>query len=69
MRTEEEVTKTLQLVAELYSRLGLPLSADDELRQMLQPLDRDRITEELTAQIQRPHPAGDASPAEDVREP
>ncbi|HET7464862.1 MAG TPA: DUF1003 domain-containing protein [Longimicrobium sp.] len=52
MRTEEEVTKLLQLVAGLYGRLGYSLSEDDsELMQMLRPLDKARIEEELSDQI------------------
>lgn len=52
MRTEEEVTKLLQLVAGLYGRLGYSLSEDDdELRQMLRPLDKESIEEELSDQI------------------
>ena len=64
MRTEEEVTKTLQLVAGLYGRLGLALSADDEaeLRVMLQPLDRERLSAELSAQIERAAPPEPRSP-------
>lgn len=52
MRTEEEVTKLLQLVAGLYGRLGYSLADDDdELMQMLRPLDKDTIEEELSDQI------------------
>jgi uncharacterized membrane protein len=51
MRVEEEVTKSLQLLAGLYGRLNLPLSEDAELRRMLMPLDRDEIERELAAQI------------------
>lgn len=57
LRMEEEVTKTLQLVAGLYSRLGQELSEDDELSEMLGPLDEDRIEKDLILQIkeaQRP---------------
>ena len=42
---EEEITKTLHLVAGLYSRLGLKLADDPELRAMLEPLDPKRIGE------------------------
>ena len=35
LRMEEEVTKTLQLVAGLYTRLGHQLSNDAELRGLL----------------------------------
>jgi uncharacterized membrane protein len=52
MRTEEEVTKVLQLVAGLYGRLGYSLADnDDELRAMLEPLDKAGIEEELSGQI------------------
>src|SRR5213075_2906520 len=51
LRLEEEVTKTLQLVAGLYTRLGLKLGEDPELHQMLQPLDVAAIERELLLQI------------------
>ena len=68
LRMEEEVTKTLHLVAGLYSRLNLQLAEDPELRAMLEPLDPKRIEEDLAEQIQaaiprlslkRRKPAGD----------
>ncbi len=52
MRAEEEVTKTLQLVAGLYPRLGQKLAADAELDEMLRPLDADAIERQLTSQIE-----------------
>jgi uncharacterized membrane protein len=52
LRMEEEVTKTLQLVAGLYARLGYQVGVDDELREMLGALDPDRIERDLIAQIQ-----------------
>ena len=51
LRMEEEVTKTLQLVAGLYTRLGHQLGEDDELRTMLQPLDAAEIERDLIDQI------------------
>lgn len=51
LRMEEEVTKTLQLVAGLYTRLGHRVSEDPELRDMLGPLDADEIERELIDQI------------------
>jgi uncharacterized membrane protein len=51
LRAEEEITKTLQLVAGLYTRLGHRIGEDDELQIMLQPLDPERIEQELIAQI------------------
>lgn len=51
LRMEAEVTKTLQLVAGLYTRLGHKVGDDPELREMLQPLDSERIERELMEQI------------------
>ena len=51
LRTEAEVTKVLQLLAGLYTRQGHRLGEDDELRQMLQPLDPTDIERELIEQI------------------
>ena len=51
LRMEEEITKTLHLVAGLYSRLGLQLADDPELKAMLEPLDPRRIESDLTEQI------------------
>jgi uncharacterized membrane protein len=52
LRMEEEVTKTLQLVAGLYSRLGHSVGNDEDLREMLGPLDADRIEKDLITQIE-----------------
>jgi uncharacterized membrane protein len=52
LRLEEEVTKTLQLVAGLYTRLGHKVAEDAELHEMLQPLDLEGIERELILQIQ-----------------
>jgi hypothetical protein len=46
------VTKTLQLVAGLYTRLGHRVSDDPELHHMLQPLDVRAIERDLLAQIE-----------------
>ena len=51
LRIEEEVTKTLHLVAGLYSRLNLQLADDPELRAMLEPLDPQAIESDLAEQI------------------
>ena len=51
LRMEEEVTKTLQLVAGLYTRLGHVVGEDDELQEMLLPLDAAGIERELMEQI------------------
>lgn len=52
LRIEEEVTKTLHLVAGLYTRMGHTMSRDPELLEMLQPLDPAKIEAEVTEQIQ-----------------
>jgi hypothetical protein len=49
---EQEVTKTLQLVAGLYTRLGHRVSDDPELHHMLQPLDVRAIERDLLEQIE-----------------
>jgi hypothetical protein len=49
---EEEVTKTLHLVAGLYTRLGLTLANDPDLKEMLQPLDPKKMEREVTEQIE-----------------
>jgi uncharacterized membrane protein len=51
LRMEEEITKTLHLVAGLYSRLGMVLADDPELKAMLEPLDPKRIEDDLAEQI------------------
>ena len=51
LRMEEEITKTLHLVAGLYARLNLPLAEDPELRAMLEPLDPRKMEMDLTDQI------------------
>ena len=52
LRVEQEVTKTLQLVAGLYTRLGHRVSDDPELAHMLQPLDVKAIEQDLLEQIE-----------------
>ena len=51
VRLEQEVTKTLQLVAGLYTRLGHKVAEDAELHEMLQQLDLEAIERELILQI------------------
>ena len=53
LRSEEEITKVLQLMAGLYGRLGHKVAEDDELREMLQPLSTRDIERELIQQIHR----------------
>ena len=51
LRMEQEVTKTLQLVAGLYTRLGHVMAEDEELGDMLRPLDVGTIERELSYEI------------------
>ena len=51
LRVEEEITKTLHLVAGLYARLGLKMAEDPELRAMLEPLDPKKMERDLVDQI------------------
>ena len=51
LRMEEEITKTLHLVAGLYARLNLALADDPELRVMLEPLDPKKMEQDLAEQI------------------
>ncbi len=51
LRIEEESTKTLQLVAGLYTRLGHKVAEDPELADMMQPLDVAGLERALQTQI------------------
>jgi uncharacterized membrane protein len=51
LRIEEESTKTLQLVAGLYTRLGHRVAEDPELRDMMQPLDVVGLERALASEI------------------
>ena len=51
LRIEEEMTKTLQLVAGLYTRLGHRVAEDPELLAMMQPLDVAGLERALQLQI------------------
>lgn len=66
MRAEEEVTKTLQLVAGLYPRLGHALAKDPELDEMLRPLDADAIERQLTSQIEVTNHMPHRDPSQDA---
>ena len=62
LRVEQEVTKTLQLVAGLYTRMGHRVGDDPELHRMLEPLDVKEIERELLAQIEAATEARHHSP-------
>ena len=69
LRMEEEITKTLHLVAGLYARLGLQLADDPELRAMLEPLDPKKIESDLTEQINASSPHFQLRKRKDVISP
>ena len=56
LRIEEEVTKSLHLIAGLYTRLGHTLGNDPELKDMLQPLDPRKMEEEVNNQLEQAIP-------------
>ncbi|MEP6509312.1 MAG: DUF1003 domain-containing protein [Gemmatimonadales bacterium] len=56
LKIEEEVTKTLHLVAGLYTRMGHTISYDPELKEMLKPLDPAQMEREVTEQIHKAIP-------------
>src|SRR4030081_1166053 len=56
LRMEEEITKTLHLVAGLYARLGLKMADDPELKAMLEPLDPKKMETDLAEQISESMP-------------
>ena len=53
LRIEAEVTKSLELTAGLYTRMGYRFSEDDDLREMLKVMDRDGMERELQDQINK----------------
>ncbi|MGI9043083.1 MAG: DUF1003 domain-containing protein [Gemmatimonadaceae bacterium] len=56
LRIEEEVTKTLHLVAGLYTRMGHTLGNDPDLKEMLKPLDPQQMEKEVNEQIKEAIP-------------
>ena len=45
---EEEITKMIELQVLLLKKNGLDVSADPELQQMLEPMDKERIENRLS---------------------
>ena len=68
VRVEQEVTKTLQLVAGLYTRMGHRVSDDPELHRMLEPLDVRGIERDLLEQIEAATAAKHHNPMLDERD-
>ena len=48
---EEEITKMMELQAMILKKQGIDVSADQELQQMLEPTDTNRIEKELEKQL------------------
>jgi uncharacterized membrane protein len=66
LRMEEEQTKSLQIIAALYEHHGYSLEGDDELAEMLKPLDADEIERDMIEQLaasglKRPHGSNTAA--------
>lgn len=54
LHTEREATKLLRMVAEIQTALGIPTrEQDEELAEMAQPLDPDRLRETTRDQLRR----------------
>jgi uncharacterized membrane protein len=51
LRMEAEVTKTLQLVAGLYARMGYRFAEDAELLEMLRPLEIAKLEEAIVEEM------------------
>jgi uncharacterized membrane protein len=51
LRIEAEVTKTLQLVAGLYTRMGYKFAQDEDLKEMLSSMDAESMERQLLEQI------------------
>jgi uncharacterized membrane protein len=49
--SEQEVTKLLELMAKLLEKQGVDLSQDEELREMLQPTDTEKLTQVLEEEV------------------
>lgn len=47
MQAEQEITKTMSMVSEIYDHLGLKARRDKELQQMMKPLDAAKLEEEI----------------------
>ena len=49
---EEEITKMMELQVMILKKQGIDISADQELQQMLEPTDTNRIEKELEKQLE-----------------
>lgn len=48
---ESELTKVMELVTKIAKKQGIDLSGDEEIREMLKPLNRDKIQSTLEKEI------------------
>ena len=53
MITEEELTKVLDLVAQIAAKQGIDLSADTELAEMLSPTNIDKLERAVDSEIRK----------------
>ena len=51
--TEQENTKILKILAEILKRMGVDVTHDPELKQMLEPLNQEEIERQLENQLKR----------------
>ena len=49
--TENELTKVMELVVKIAKKQGIDLSRDEELKEMLRPLDKEKLEESLAKEI------------------
>ena len=64
LRSEEEITKTLQLVAGLYTRLGHRVAHEPELWEMIRPLDAREIERALRREMEETRQMRSAAPGD-----
>jgi uncharacterized membrane protein len=49
--SEQEVTKLLELMVQLLEKHGIDTSQDEELREMLEPTDTEKLAEVLEDEV------------------
>jgi hypothetical protein len=49
--SESELTKVMEVVVAIAKKAGIDLSQDQEIREMLKPLNRDKIQTSLEKEI------------------
>ncbi len=49
--SEHEITKLLELMVKLLQKQGIDISQDEELREMLEPTDTEKLTQVLEEEV------------------